>query len=40
MQRTNLKPDKAIAAIDIVGVDDGKWGAPAVFAITTGQVGK
>lgn len=38
MQWTNPKPNTALDVVDIVGVDSGKWGAPAVLAITTAVV--
>jgi beta-galactosidase len=38
MQWNNPRPDAAIVSIDIVSSPDGqKWGAPAVFAITTAR---
>ena len=38
MQWTNPKPDVPLEGVDIVGIEEGKWGAPAVFAITTATV--
>ncbi len=35
MQWNNPHPDKIIKSIDIIGRDNGRYGAPAVFAITT-----
>jgi hypothetical protein len=36
MQWNNPRPDVSIESIDIISSPDGpKWGAPAVFAITT-----
>ena len=37
MQWDNPRPEATIASIDIVSVDSGKWGAPAVFAVTAGS---
>ncbi len=38
MQWNNPRPDVPIESIDIVSSPDGpKWGAPAIFAITTAQ---
>jgi beta-galactosidase len=35
MQWNNPEPGKEIASVDLVSVEKGKWGTPAVFAITT-----
>jgi hypothetical protein len=38
MQWTNPRPEVAVKHVDIQGIDGGKWGAPAVFAITLATV--
>jgi beta-galactosidase len=41
MQWNNPRPDETIESIDIVSSPDGpKWGAPAVFAITTAKAAR
>lgn len=38
LQWTNPHPDLAVESLDIVGCDNGKWGAPALLAITAATV--
>jgi hypothetical protein len=33
-QWNNPRPEQKIQSVDILAVEDGKWGVPAVFAIT------